>query len=188
MPPALKEDQSMNRVCLIGLALLALGPFLSAGGDPPPIKLLIITGDHGHDWKATTAYFKEFLPKDRIAISVTETPGKDLTPDNLKKYDVLLLNYKDTPKGATESPDSVWSNDNMQAFLGTVATLERACAQTSAGRSGLVRPKRVPQPGLGGGGGLANGSCQVQDPAPSAPAIKIGTCPNSYQANAGWRR
>ena len=21
----------------------------------PPVKLLIITGDHGHDWKATTA-------------------------------------------------------------------------------------------------------------------------------------
>jgi type 1 glutamine amidotransferase len=38
----------------------------------------------------------------------------------LKKYDVLLLNDKDTPKGAAESPDSVWSNDNMQAFLGAV--------------------------------------------------------------------
>lgn len=110
----------MNRVCLIGLALIALWPSLSAGGDSPPIKLLIITGDHGHDWKATTAYFNEFLPKDSIAVSVTETPGKDLTPDNLKQYDVLLLNYKDTPKGATESPDSVWSNDNMQAFLGAV--------------------------------------------------------------------
>lgn len=94
----------------------------SPADDPKPsvAKLLIITGDHGHDWRATTAYFKEFLPKDRITVDVTETPGKDLTPDNLKKYDVLLLNYRDTPKGAKESPDSVWSNDNMQAFLGAV--------------------------------------------------------------------
>lgn len=87
---------------------------------PSVVKLLIITGDHGHDWKATTAYFKEFLPKDRIHVDVTETPGKDLTSENLKKYDVLLLNYRDTAKGAKESPDSVWSNDNMQAFLGAV--------------------------------------------------------------------
>jgi type 1 glutamine amidotransferase len=85
-----------------------------------PVKLLIITGDHGHAWKATTAYFLEFLPKDRISVAVTETPGRDLTADNLKNYDVLLLNYRDTPKGAKESPDSVWSNDNMQAFLGAV--------------------------------------------------------------------
>jgi type 1 glutamine amidotransferase len=97
-------------------ALVTLAP----GQDPQPIKLLIITGDHGHDWRATTAYFKEFLPKERISVDVTETPGKDLTPDNLRKYDVLLLNYRDTPKGAKESPDTVWSPENKQAFLSAV--------------------------------------------------------------------
>ena len=112
----------MKRLALI-LASAAFALTLwtaSRAEDPKPIKLLIITGDHGHDWKATTANFKQFLPKDRISVDVTETPGKDLTPDNLKKYDVLLLNYRDTPKGAKESPDSVWSNDNMQAFLSAV--------------------------------------------------------------------
>lgn len=88
--------------------------------DPKPINLLIITGDHGHDWKSTTAFFKEFIPRDRVNVDVTVTPAKDLTPENLKKYDVLLLNYRDTPKGAKESPDTVWSPENKQAFLGAV--------------------------------------------------------------------
>jgi type 1 glutamine amidotransferase len=101
----------------IALALLSIA---AQNSNPAPIKLLIITGDHGHDWKATTGYFKEFLPKERIRVDVTETPAKDLTPDNLKQYDVLLLNYRDTPKGAKESPDTVWSPENKQAFLGAV--------------------------------------------------------------------
>jgi uncharacterized protein len=112
----------MRRIIATGAAALmtlSIG-IVAPAQDPTPIKLLIITGDHGHDWKATTAYFKEFLPKDRISVDVTETPGKDLTVDNLKKYDVLLLNYRDTPKGAKESPDTVWSAENKQAFLGAV--------------------------------------------------------------------
>jgi type 1 glutamine amidotransferase len=113
----------MRRVSLVGVSLavaLVVLWSIAPAQEAKPVRLLIITGDHGHNWQATTAYFKEFLPKDRISVDVTETPGKDLTPDNLKKYDALLLNYRDTPKGAKESPDSVWSNDNMQAFLGAV--------------------------------------------------------------------
>jgi type 1 glutamine amidotransferase len=105
---------------LLGLAGLAASAAPAAAQEPKPIKLLVITGDHGHDWKATTAVFKEFLPKDRISVEVTETPGKDLVPDNLKKYDVLMLNYRDTPKGAKEAPATVWSPENKAAFLGAV--------------------------------------------------------------------
>ncbi len=109
----------ITTACLTAAITLALAFSLSPADEPKPlvVKLLIITGDHGHDWKATTATFQEFLPKDRITVDVTETPGKDLTSDNLKKYDVLLLNYRDTAKGA---PDSKWSDANMQAFLGAV--------------------------------------------------------------------
>jgi sialate O-acetylesterase len=83
-----------------------------------PVKLLIITGDHGHDWKATTASLKEMLSKQgKIHVDVTTTPSKDLTDDNLAKYDVLLLNYKDTPNGP---PETKWSDANKQAFLKAV--------------------------------------------------------------------
>src|SRR5262245_40500445 len=105
---------------LVGVAMLVAVAPVADAKDARPGQLLVITGDHGHDWKATTAYFKEFLPRDRIAVTVTETPRKDLTDDTLKKFDVLLLNYRDTPKGASEFPDTVWSNDNKQAFLRAV--------------------------------------------------------------------
>lgn len=83
-----------------------------------PVKLLIITGDEGHDWKATSKSLKEILSEGgRIDVDVTETPSKDLTDENLAKYDVLLLNYKDTPKGA---PETRWSDDNKEAFLKAV--------------------------------------------------------------------
>jgi len=55
-------------------------------------KVLIITGDHGHAWKETTPYLKELLAKAGMDVTVTETPSKDLTADNLAKFDVLVLN------------------------------------------------------------------------------------------------
>ena len=79
---------------------------------------MIITGDHGHDWKATTQSLKQILsPGGKIAVAVTTTPAKDLTDANLAKYDVLLLNYKDTPGGA---PETKWSDANKAAFLKAV--------------------------------------------------------------------
>jgi sialate O-acetylesterase len=83
-----------------------------------PVKALIITGDHGHAWKDTTKVLSELLESDgRVKVDVTTTPSKDLTDDNLSKYDVLILNYKDTDKGA---PESRWSDQNKQAFLKAV--------------------------------------------------------------------
>ena len=92
---------------LLGLA----GPALAA--DTKPVKVLIITGDHGHMWKETTPFIKELLTKAGMAVDVTETPARDLTPPNLAKYDVLLLNYKDTKNGG---PDTRWSEDNQRTF------------------------------------------------------------------------
>jgi sialate O-acetylesterase len=83
-----------------------------------PIKLLIITGDHGHAWKETTKILSDFLAEGgRVKVDVTTTPRSDLTDDNLAKYDVLLLNYKDTDKGA---PETRWSEANKEAFLKAV--------------------------------------------------------------------
>lgn len=94
--------------------LLAVPAF---AGDAKPIKVLIITGDHGHNWKETTPFIKDILTKAGMAVDVTETPANDLTPDNLAKYDVLFLNYKDTPKG---KPETKWSDDNKKAFTEAV--------------------------------------------------------------------
>ena len=89
-----------------------------AAADSKPIRVLIITGDHGHDWKKTTPFLKELLTKAGMQVEVTETPSTDLTSDNLAKYDVLFLNYKDTKNG---KPQTRWSEENKKAFADAVA-------------------------------------------------------------------
>jgi type 1 glutamine amidotransferase len=96
-----------------GFALVLPSP----AADKEAIKVLIITGDHGHNWKETTPFIKEFLTKAGMKVDVTQTPAKDLTADNLAKYDVLLLNYKDTKNGG---PDTRWSEENHKAFADAV--------------------------------------------------------------------
>ncbi len=97
--------------------LMTAGAFAA---DAKEVEVLIITGDHGHKWKETTPFLKELLTKAGHKVDVTETPGKDLTPDNLARYDVLLLNYRNTAQGAKDNPDSVWSNENQKAFAAAV--------------------------------------------------------------------
>jgi len=106
----------MRRIVLLGLTVvLAVTAPLSAQ-DRKAVKVLIVTGDHGHDWRKTTPFLKELLQKAGHQVDVTETPGKDLTATNLARYEVLVLNYRNTPKGAKENPASVWSDDNKKAF------------------------------------------------------------------------
>jgi type 1 glutamine amidotransferase len=87
------------------------------GANKAPIHVLIITGDHGHNWKETTPFLKKVLTGAGMKVDVTETPALDLTAENLAKYDVFLLNYKDTKKGG---PNTRWSEDNKKAFADAV--------------------------------------------------------------------
>ncbi len=106
----------MMRRTLLGCAMV-LVLAASARAEDKQIKVLIITGDHGHAWKETTPYLKELLTKAGMKVDVTETPHKDLIDDNLACYDVLFLNYKDTPAG---KPETRWSDANQKAFLDAV--------------------------------------------------------------------
>lgn len=103
---------------LIGTTLIGTtGPALA---QTTAVKVLIITGDHGHDWQKTTPFLKDLLTKAGHKVDVTEAPAKDLTAQNLARYDVLLLNYRNTPKGAKENPASVWTEENKTAFTEAV--------------------------------------------------------------------
>jgi uncharacterized protein len=106
----------LRRIFLASLMVLAL-TLTGSAADREPIKVLIITGDHGHNWKETTPFLKGVLTKAGMKVDVTETPARDLTRENLGKYDVLLLNYKDTKKGG---PDTHWSDENKSAFADAV--------------------------------------------------------------------
>ena len=59
-----------------------------------PVKVLIITGDNvsAITGRTTSKALRTFSRTDgQIKVDVTTTPSKDLTDDNLAKYDVLLL-------------------------------------------------------------------------------------------------
>ena len=104
-----------RRTFLASAALVLALPALAA--DKEAVKVLIITGDHGHQWRETTPFLKDLLTKAGMKVDVTETPARDLTSANLAKYDVLLLNYKDTKNGG---PDTRWSDENKKAFAEAV--------------------------------------------------------------------
>jgi type 1 glutamine amidotransferase len=113
----------MSRLRILTAAtglLVFVGAAAPAAPKAAPVKVLLITGDNvgAHNWQGTSKALKEFLEKGgRIAVDITAAPSKDLTDDNLAKYDVLLLNYKETPAG---SPESRWSDTNKEAFLKAV--------------------------------------------------------------------
>ena len=108
----------LRSMLLAAVVLMACAlPVTAAAEEGDKIDVLIITGDHGHQWQETTPFLKDLLGDAGMAVAVTETPAKDLTPENLAKYDVLLLNYKDTNKGG---PDTKWSDANKRAFADAV--------------------------------------------------------------------
>ncbi len=104
------------RTLLLGTAAALLLALAGGPASAKAVKVLIVTGDHGHKWKETTPFLKNLLTKAGHEVDVTEAPSKDLTADNLAKYDVLLLNYRNTPNGAKANPASVWTDENKKAF------------------------------------------------------------------------
>jgi len=109
----LLQTFSLSRM-MAGLAVALVACQAQAG------KILVITGDEFHEWKKTAPLIQELLTKAGHTVDLTEKPGKDLTTENLAKYDAFVLNYRDTPNGAKTNPDSVWSDDNKKAFLAAV--------------------------------------------------------------------
>lgn len=106
----------------LGCLTAAIGLLSPPAPAATPIRALIITGDThpAHDWTQTTPALRAVLAADGLAeVDVTTDPAADLTPNNLARYDVLVLNYLDFKKPA-ESPKTTWSEANRAAFLGAV--------------------------------------------------------------------
>jgi len=60
---------------------------------PPKLQALIITGQNGHDWRATTPVLKQALEETgRFEVRVTEE-FRGAGPETLAPYDVVIINY-----------------------------------------------------------------------------------------------
>jgi len=118
-------SQRLRAFHLLTLGWLGLTATSARADDaptPPPVKVLIITGDiyPAHKWEATAPAIAQVLGKgNRIESTITATPARDLTDENLAKYDVLFLHYFDYTKPAT-NPDTTWTDANKAAFLKAV--------------------------------------------------------------------
>jgi ABC-type sugar transport system substrate-binding protein len=75
----------MRHLLTAALAALLLAAGAGQAAQEKAVKVLIITGDHGHDWRRTTPFLKELLEKAGHRVDVTEAPGKDLTAENLAR-------------------------------------------------------------------------------------------------------
>jgi len=80
----------------------------------PAIRVLILSGQNNHDWKATTPKLKAILEKTGgFKVDVSETPGL-LTASSLESNDVILSNWNSFGLG----PDAErWPEETKQAYL-----------------------------------------------------------------------
>ncbi|MBL8795827.1 MAG: ThuA domain-containing protein [Planctomycetia bacterium] len=95
---------TIPRIAALALAFLVPGPSTPLlAADDAKIMVLIIDGQHNHNWRATTAFLKQELEKSgRFAVDVTsnlkagDKPGSVPTvpfPPDLTKYQVCISNY-----------------------------------------------------------------------------------------------
>lgn len=80
--------------CAIGRPSLAQQP--AAGAAPARLQVLIITGQHQHDWKGTTPVLRKILEDTgKFDVRVTEE-FRGAGPETLAPYDVVVVNYSDS--------------------------------------------------------------------------------------------
>jgi type 1 glutamine amidotransferase len=79
--------------------LLVLAPVFAQPA-PQKIQTLIITGQNGHDWRATTPVLRKLLEDTgRFEVRVTEE-FRGAGPETLAPYDLVILNYYDKKQPA----------------------------------------------------------------------------------------
>ncbi len=108
------------RTLLATFTVFMFASVATASDKIPAPSVLIITGDHTNDWQKTTSALKTILTEAGHRVDVLETPSLELTLEKLSAYDVLLLNYRSTLRGAKVNPASVWTSGNRQALAASV--------------------------------------------------------------------
>jgi type 1 glutamine amidotransferase len=79
-----------------------------------PIRVLILSGQNNHEWKATTPRLREILERGgRFKVDVAESPGL-LTARSLEPYDVILSNWNSFGRGP-EGED--WPDETKRAYV-----------------------------------------------------------------------
>ena len=79
-----------------------------------PLRVLILSGENNHDWRATTPVLKATLEAGGLCeVTVTENPAS-LQPADLDALDVVLSNYNTFPR---KDAPSAWNGGMRAAFI-----------------------------------------------------------------------
>ncbi|HLN04570.1 MAG TPA: ThuA domain-containing protein [Bryobacteraceae bacterium] len=101
-----------STVCTLLLGAISFAP---AQAPHNKIQALIITGQNGHDWRATTPVLRKLLEDTgRFEVRVTEE-YRGAGQETLAPYDVVILNYYDK-----KQPDLRWGERADTALLSYV--------------------------------------------------------------------
>ena len=89
----------------LGLLLLGAGTMAPAQAPAPKLQALIITGQNGHDWRATTPVLRKLLEDTRPLRSAGHEEFRGAGAGTLAPYDVVILNYYEgaSPRSAGAS-------------------------------------------------------------------------------------
>ncbi len=95
----------------IGLAVACAAIAQTAG--QPPLRALVLTGRHNHNWRETNPVLVNILEEGgRFTVEVTEDPTQ-LTRETLAGYDVVVSNWCVWP----EVEQRPWGKQAEEAFL-----------------------------------------------------------------------
>jgi type 1 glutamine amidotransferase len=84
--------------------------------DEPLVRVLIVTGQHDHDWQATTPMLSQMLQQNsRFSVSVLNDPNQ-IDDSLLKYFDVIVLNWSNWPSAV----GSRWNMTTENAIINFV--------------------------------------------------------------------
>jgi type 1 glutamine amidotransferase len=87
---------------------------LGTAAGSAPIRVLILSGQNNHEWKATTPKLKEILEGDgRFKVDIIEIPSL-LTARSLEPYDIVLSNWNSFGLGPEAE---TWREETRRAYL-----------------------------------------------------------------------
>ena len=101
-------------ICIVGglAAAQPPSPAPPAPPGPPKIAVLIVTGQHGHNWRGTTPLLRKALEDTgKFEVRVTEE-FRGAGPETLAPYDLVVLNYMERGR-----PELRWGEKTDAAFL-----------------------------------------------------------------------